>query len=119
MVLYCPTAVSNSNVLISTKSLPPQRILLVSGTKCQRGHEGAVLGEVRRRPQLVEKVGTEPKATTNRARNAPKAVCLVADHGRKRAPREFFNTLADYKKFASVVALLHRCGAFDYISGET
>ncbi len=45
--------------------------------------------EVRRIYELVEKVDTELTATTNRARNAPKPVCLVADHGRKRAPREF------------------------------
>ncbi len=43
--------------------------------------------------RAVEKVGTELTAPTNRARNAPKLVCLVADQGRKRARRGFFNTL--------------------------
>jgi hypothetical protein len=41
----------------------------------------------------VEKVGVELIATTNRARNAPKPACLVPDLGRKRVPREFFNSL--------------------------
>jgi len=57
-------------------------------------------GELLLMGELVEKVGTELKATTNWARNAPKAVCLVADHGRKRAPRVFFNTLENSAKLA-------------------
>ena len=46
-----------------------------------------------RTPQHVEKVGIELIATTNRAQNAPKVAYLVPDLGRKRASREFFNTL--------------------------
>ena len=55
---------------------------------------------VRGRIELVEKVDTALTATTNRARNAPEPVCLVADHGRTRAPREFFNTLDISANFA-------------------
>jgi hypothetical protein len=43
--------------------------------------------------QRVEEVGVELITTTNRARNVPKAVCLVADPGRKQAAAEFFDTL--------------------------
>src|SRR5215210_3995515 len=47
---------------------------------------------MRGRSQRVEKVGVELMATRNRARNTPKPACLVADLGRKRAPRGVFNT---------------------------
>jgi hypothetical protein len=55
---------------------------------------------VPRRGERVEKVSIEPLATTNRARNGPKLVCSVADPGRKRVPREFFNTLGNSTNFA-------------------
>jgi hypothetical protein len=44
-------------------------------------------------PQRVEKVGLEQMATTNRALKRPKTGRFVADLGRKRASRVFFNSL--------------------------
>jgi hypothetical protein len=52
-----------------------------------------------RRPQRVEKVGIELIAIPNRAPRAPKSARLVRAFGRKRAPREFFNTLTDSTHF--------------------
>jgi hypothetical protein len=46
-----------------------------------------------RTSKRVEEVGVELKTTTNRARSVPKAVCLVADPGRKQAAGEVFDTL--------------------------
>ncbi len=54
---------------------------------------------VRGRSQPVEKVDIELIATINRARKVPKAVCLVSDIGRNRAPREFFNRLELSRNF--------------------
>ncbi len=44
--------------------------------------------------QPVEKADLELIATTDRAQNVPKAACLVAHLGRKRALGESFNSLA-------------------------
>jgi hypothetical protein len=41
----------------------------------------------------VDKVGIGPIATANGVPKAPKLACLLPDLGRKRASREFFNTL--------------------------
>jgi hypothetical protein len=49
--------------------------------------------ELRRTPQLVEKVGTELIGTPNCARKAPKSGCLIPELGQKRTLREFFNRL--------------------------
>jgi hypothetical protein len=45
-------------------------------------------------------------STKNRSRNALKPVCLVADLGRKRAPRGFFNKLEYSRKF--LCSILYR-----------
>ena len=49
----------------------------------------------------VEKVGVELITSRYLALKAPKAVCLVSDLGRKRAPGEFFNTLRCSRKFGT------------------
>jgi hypothetical protein len=52
--------------------------------------------------EAVEKVGVELIATTNRASNAPNPACLVPDLGRKRVPREFFNSLTYSRQLMNI-----------------
>jgi len=52
------------------------------------------LAELPKTPQRVEKVGFEPIANPNWLQEPPKSMRLVLEFGWKRAPREFFNTLA-------------------------
>jgi hypothetical protein len=73
----------------SRRALSARRVSTISWGQSHR----LPARELLRRIQCVEKVGVELIATTKRARNAPEAVCLVADPGRKRAAAEFFDTL--------------------------
>ena len=77
-------------VSVSRRALWAMRVSTISWSQSCRGP----VSRLRRTILRVEKLGVELITTTNRARNAPKALCLVTDPGREQAPAESFNTLS-------------------------